>query len=86
MQKAALAQDDTFSTRFVYYYASFITAVSFTYIFLITFLSIPEANERFADTVLGFLLGVGLSSIINYFFGSSKSSKDKTEHLASKIK
>jgi len=85
MQKAALGQDDIFSKRFVYYYASFVTFISFLYIFMITFMVIPESSERFADTVLGFLLGVGLSSIINYFFGSSKSSKDKTAHLVSKI-
>jgi hypothetical protein len=81
MQVSALNQEDTFSKRFVYYYASFITFVSFAYIFFITFGSIPEANVRFADTILGFLLGVGLSNIIVYFFGSSKGSKDKTDAL-----
>jgi hypothetical protein len=81
MQVAALNQEDLFSKRFVYYYASFITFVSFAYIFFITFGSIPEANVRFADTILGFLLGVGLSNIIVYFFGSSKGSKDKTDAL-----
>ena len=81
MQVAALNQEDTFSKRFVYYYASFITFVSFMYIFFITFGTIPEANVRFADTILGFLLGVGLSNIIVYFFGSSKGSKDKTDAL-----
>lgn len=85
MQKEALKQNDEFSKRFVYYYAIFITFVSFVYIFLITFMDIPEENRRFADTVLGFLLGVGLSSIINFFFGSSKGSKDKTEALHKSI-
>lgn len=81
MQIAALNQEDKFSKRFVYYYASFITFVSFMYIFFITFGTIPEANVRFADTILGFLLGVGLSNIIVYFFGSSKGSRDKTDAL-----
>ncbi|MDD3443202.1 MAG: hypothetical protein PHW89_08060 [Sulfurimonas denitrificans] len=81
MQVAALSQEDLFSKRFVYYYASFITFVSFAYIFFITFGKIPEANVRFADTILGFLLGVGLSNIIVYFFGSSKGSRDKTDAL-----
>lgn len=81
MQVAALNQEDKFSKRFVYYYASFITFASFLYIFFITFGTIPEKNVRFADTILGFLLGVGLSNIIVYFFGSSKGSKDKTDAL-----
>lgn len=86
MQKAALSQEDLFSKRFIYYYAMFITFVSFVYIFMITFSPIPEGSVRFADTVLGFLLGVGLSSIINFFFGSSKGSKDKTDSLIKGMK
>lgn len=86
MQISALSQEDKFSKRFVYYYASFITAVSFLYVFWITFGDIPEKNVRFADTILGFLLGVGLSNIIVYFFGSSKGSKDKTDELLRNLK
>lgn len=86
MQKTALIQEDKFSKRFVYYYAAFITSISFLYIFWITFGTIPEKNIRFADTILGFLLGVGLSNIIVYFFGSSKGSKDKTDELLKKLK
>lgn len=81
MQVSALSQEDVFSKRFVYYYASFITSISFLYIFWITFGTIPLANVRFADTILGFLLGVGLSNIIVYFFGSSKGSRDKTDAI-----
>lgn len=86
MQKVALAQDDLFSKRFVYYFASGIVTVSFVYIFVITFYPIPEQNIRFADTVLGFLLGVGLASIFNYFFGSSKGSKDKGDAINAALK
>ena len=81
MQKVALQQDDTFSKRYVYYLATFWSFVAVGYIFLITFLTIPEANIRFADTTLGFLLGTIVATIINYFFGSSKSSSDKTQLL-----
>ena len=81
MQKVALQQDDTFSKRYVYYLATFWSFVAVGYIFLITFLTIPEANVRFADTTLGFLLGTIVSTIINYFFGSSKSSSDKNQLL-----
>lgn len=81
MQKVALQQDDTFSKRYVYYLATFWSFVAVGYIFLITFLTIPETNVRFADTTLGFLLGTIVSTIINYFFGSSKSSSDKNQLL-----
>lgn len=81
MQKVALQQDDTFSKRYVYYLATFWSFVAVGYIFLITFSTIPEANVRFADTTLGFLLGTIVATIINYFFGSSKSSSDKNQLL-----
>lgn len=81
MQKVSLQQDDIFSKRYVYYLATFWSFVGVVYIFLITFISIPEANVRFADTTLGFLLGTIVATIINYFFGSSKSSSDKNQLL-----
>ena len=83
MQIEALKQDDLFSKRYVYYLASFWSIVAMVYIFLITFMTIPEANVRFADTVLGFLLGTIIATVIQYFLGSSKGSADKTVQLSS---
>ncbi len=40
-----------------------------------------RASARVIDTVLGFLLGVSLSAIIQYFFGSSAGSKSKEEKI-----
>jgi hypothetical protein len=82
MQIAALAQDDLFSKRFVMYLAIFWSVTAVTYIFFITFGSIPADNIRFADTILGFLLGTVVATIINFFLGSSAGSKEKTEALA----
>jgi len=81
MQEVALQQDDLFSKRFVYYYASVLTSVTLIYIFAITFATIPAANVRFADTILGFLLGTILSTIIYYFFGTSRSSQKKDDTI-----
>lgn len=86
MQKVALSQSDTFSKRFLYYFSWFWSAASLLYIFLITFLTIPDNSVRFADTILGFLLGTIIATILNFFYGSSKSSKDKDESLSDAIK
>lgn len=86
MQVAALNQDDKFSKRFVMYLATFWSLTAVAYIFLITFTNIPEINIRFADTILGFLLGTVVATILNFFLGSSAGSKEKTEALAAELK
>lgn len=86
MQIEALRQNDVFSKRFVYYFASVAMIVTAIYIFSITFFVIPQENVRFADTILGFLLGTLVSTIVNFFFGTSKGSKDKDETLALLLK
>ena len=82
MQVAALGQEDIFSKRFVYYLASFWSIIGATYLFLATFTKV--VNPKMADTVLGFLLGTIVATIINYFFGSSQGSKDKSMELLKK--
>jgi len=79
MQVAALAQDDKLAKRFVYYFAIFWSLSAAAYIAGITFGTIPEANIRFADTILGFLLGTIVAQIISFFYGSSRSSQNKEE-------
>ena len=79
MQVEALKQDDTFSKRYIYYLATFWSVFGVIYIFFITFGNIPANNVRFADTILGFILGTIIATIINFFFGSSKGSTDKQE-------
>jgi hypothetical protein len=86
MQVAALQQDDKFSKRFVLYLATFWSLTAVVYIFLITFTNIPELNIRFADTILGFLLGTVVATILNFFLGSSAGSKEKTEALTAELK
>jgi len=83
MQIAALGQNDPFSKNFIYYYAMMWTGAAIAYIGFITFGEIPEANVRFADTILGFILGTVVAQIINFFFGSSRSSQKKDAETAS---
>jgi hypothetical protein len=77
MQVEALRQDDSFSKRFIYYFAAFWSIFAAGYIGFITFGSIPADNQRFADTILGFLLGTVVATILQFFFGSSMGSKEK---------
>lgn len=85
MQIAALNQDDLFSKRFIYYLASFWSIGGALYIALITFMTIPPENTRFADTILGFLLGTIIAQILSFFYGSSKSSQNKDNFIKTVI-
>lgn len=82
LQVAALAQDDQFSKRFIYYAATGILSFVGLFIALATFVPIPQANVRFVDTALGFLLGTAASTVIQFFFGSSQQSKQKDSTVA----
>ena len=77
MQKVALQQDDVFSKRFVMYLTIFWSAAAVLYIGFVTFGDIPTANVRFADTILGFLLGTVIATMLNFWLGSSIGSKEK---------
>ena len=77
MQVEALRQEDLFSKRFIYIFAAFWSIFAAGYIGFITFGHIPEDNQRFADTILGFLLGTVVATILQFFFGSSMGSKEK---------
>lgn len=81
MQVEALKQDDKFSKRFTYYLAAGSLVLGFAYIFLITFSEIPVDNQRFADTILGVVIATVITTIYNFFFGSSKGSVDKNNLL-----
>lgn len=83
MQIEALKQDDLFSKRFVYYFAIFWSIFACIYVGLITFTTVPESNVRFADTVLGFLLGTVIAQIIAFIYGSSRSSQTKDSVIKS---
>ncbi len=86
MQKAAIASDDPFVRRFIYIYASVLTLLTFLFIFWAAFIHQYTADNkesaRVIDTVLGFLLGVSLSAIIQFFFGSSQGSRAKDQRIA----
>ena len=81
MQVAALNQSDIFSKRFTMYLTVFWSVAATAYVGFITFGVIPDNNVRFADTILGFILGTVVSTVLNFWFGSSIGSKEKGEAL-----
>ena len=79
MQLKAMDSDDPLVRRFVYYFIGFWSILSATYIGFITFGAIPEDNIRFADTILGFVLGTIVASMFQFLLGSSIGSRKKDE-------
>lgn len=62
---------------FIMALSTFWSLAATTYIACVTFMHIPEANVRFADTILGFLLGTVVATVLNFWLGSSAGSKEK---------
>ena len=77
MQIAALQQEDVFSKRFIYYFAVAWSVFAMVYFSFATFGTIPDSGVRVADTILGVLIGTVITGFFNFFYGSSKGSKDK---------
>lgn len=55
--------------------------IAASYIFCITFIPIDDGSQRYADTILGFLMGTVIAGIIGYHYGSSASSRDHRETI-----
>lgn len=72
------------SMMLVYWFGIALALAAILYMIMITWIPIPENNIRFADTSLGFILGSMLSTIIQYFFGTSMRKTDF--HSVSDIK
>jgi hypothetical protein len=86
MQETALNQDDKYAKHFIYNFAWFWSVGSMAYFFAITFGQVPASGKDFGNIILGFLLGTAVATIISFFYGSSKSSKDKTDALKGGLK
>ena len=82
MQIAALQQDNPEAKNFIYRFAWFWSFTSVLYFFCVTFAPLPDGGRDFANIILGFLLGTAVANILSFFYGSSKSSQDKTSALA----
>ena len=79
MQLTAMQSEDPLVRRFVYYFIGFWSVLAATYLGFITFGEIPEANVRFADTIVGFVLGTMVAAMFQFLLGSSIGSRKKDE-------
>jgi len=77
MQLKAMESEDPLVRRFVYYFIGFWSVLASIYIGCITFIDIPDENARFADTILGFVLGTMVASMFQFLLGSSLGSRAK---------
>lgn len=84
MQIAALQQDSWFAKNFLYLFTSAWSIFAMVFFAFVTFGHVPETGTRMADTILGVLIGTVITGFFNFFFGSSKSSQDKTQLLKDK--
>lgn len=81
MQIVALQQEDWFAKNFLYIFTSAWSVFAMLYFAFVTFGKVADSGVRMADTILGVIIGTVLTGFFNFFFGSSKSSKDKTDAL-----
>ena len=81
MQEMALQQESWFAKNFLYLFTSVWSVFAMAFFAFASFSPIPEENQRIVDTIIGVLIGTVLTGFFNFFFGSSKGSKDKTDAL-----
>jgi len=68
---------------FQYTLGAIIVIGFFALIYALIRLNVPIENQDMLNLVIGALIG-SFSTIVGYFYGSSKGSSDKTEHLTNK--
>lgn len=70
---------------YMYALGLFVVGASFAIVYMLIFHAIPPENKDIVNIAFGTLLGLS-ASVVNYFYGSSKSSADKNEMLREKPK
>ena len=65
---------------YMYLLGALIITGFFLLLYFLVYQEVPEINKDILNIVVGALIGMA-GNIVNYFFGSSKSSADKTQML-----
>lgn len=68
---------------YMYLLGAFVVGAACGVIVLLISHSLPDNNKDVVNIALGALLGMA-GSVVNYFYGSSKSSAEKTDLLGKK--
>lgn len=77
MQLKAMESEDPLVRRFLYYFIAAWSVFAIAFIPSLIWLPIPEANIRFADTILGYVLGTIITGMFAFLLGSSQGSRNK---------
>jgi hypothetical protein len=77
MQLVAMQSDDPFVRRFLYYFICLWSVFAVIFIPCLIWAPIPENNIRFADTILGYVLGTVITGMFAFLLGSSQGSRNK---------
>lgn len=81
MQIEALKQDDKFAKRFIYYLATFVIISATLFGCGLFFFEPPKDNKRLIEMFADLYMFAGGMMVLSFFFGSSKSSGEKTSAL-----
>lgn len=82
MQIAALNQTSWLAKHYLYLLASVLVIAALIFGSALLFIEIPEANRRTVEMFFDMFLFAGALTVVNFFFGSSAGSKQKTDHEA----
>jgi hypothetical protein len=77
MQLKAMESDDVVVRRFVYVFIAFWSVFAAAFIPSLIWAPISESNLRFADTILGYVMGTMVTSMFAFLLGSSQGSRMK---------
>lgn len=64
---------------FVHGMTTFWSLIAASLIFGLVFFDIPEANVRFADTIIGFVLGTIIATMMGFYYGSSSKEVERDD-------
>lgn len=79
MQMAAMKHDDPLVRRFIYYFITVWSAFAIVFIPALIWAPIPESGQRYADTILGYVMGTIVTSMFAFLLGSSQGSRMKDD-------
>ena len=77
MQMKAMDSDDPLVRRYIYYFITFWSIFAAIFIPSLIWVDIAESNIRFADTILGYVMGTMVTSMFSFLLGSSMGSRMK---------